>query len=325
MRISKAFLRAFLFCIVLILCVLFLNFLLVPYSSMMKRFRSFHEEEKNGNIDMLVIGSSLEFNSVDPEVMSEESGLHCAVFAPQGTNTETAYNCLVDALGANKISTVIIGWTMLDRFEYPYKPYPSNRRAQMYREMLCHSKHNFPLLALALKNIMKQRYTMTLFEYAAFPENAAQIKKAMQSRKYKKLPFEPESFFEKAMNMNDIYNPKYELVDVLACSYAKKPNPAENEYIEKIRDLCKEKEVDLYFISCPYPEIVQSKVRDYGLMLDESRKLFKSFSVNFIDMQQNFPEISGNENYHDCGGHLIIAAKVAYTKALVRYLKSCGN
>ena len=292
---------------------------------MMKRFRAFHEEEKKGNIDVLVIGSSLEFNSVDPSVMSEELGLHCAVFAPQGANTETSYNCLIDALGANRIKNVIIGWDVLDRFEYPYNLYPANRKAQMYREMFSHSKQNLPLMMLTVKNIMKQRYTMSLFEYAAFPENATQIKKTIQSRKYKKLPFESESFFESAMDMNDIFNSKYELGAVLASSYVKQANPAENEYIEIIRDLCKKNEIKLFFISCPYPQIVQTEIKDYRIMLDESKKLFDRFTIKFIDMQDVLPEIVSNENYHDCGGHLIIPAKVAYTKALAHYLKSCGN
>ena len=74
---------------------------------MMRRFRAFHEEEKKGNIDVLVIGSSLEFNSIDPDIMSEKLGQHCAVFGSQGANSEVAYYCLVDALGKNKLKTVV--------------------------------------------------------------------------------------------------------------------------------------------------------------------------------------------------------------------------
>ena len=324
MRISKPFLRTVLFCAILVLAVLFLNFLLVPYSSMMKRFRGFREDEKKGNIDLLVIGSSQEFDGFDAELMSEKLNMHCAVFAPQGGNTETSYYCLVDAIGRNNIKTVIIGWDMLDNFEYPYNDYPSNRRAQMYREMLADSQNN-PLLAkITWKNILEQRYTMTFFEYAAFPDNATQIKDVIQSRKLKKQPWiQTENTSTTAMDETDLHNPRYELDEVLARSYIAKVDDKKILYAEKIRDVCAEKGIVLYFISAPYPKIVQETVKNFSEMKDELKNIFEKIEIPLIDTynETDFPNMTENSNYHDCNGHFIVSAKQIYTRSVCRWLK----
>ena len=324
MRISSSFVKTLLFCFILVLCVVFLNYLLVPYSSMMKRFRGFREDTNKGNIDLLVIGSSQEFDGFDAEFMSRELGIHCAVFAPQGGNTETSYYCLVDALGKNNIKDVIIGWDMLDNFEFPYNDYPSNRRAQMYREMLKDCSNNYLLKRITLKNILTQRYTMTFFEYAAFPDNATQIKKAIKSRELKKQPWvQTENTSEIAMDETDLTNPKYELDDVLSRSYTTIVNPERVFWAEKIRDLCKEKDIRLYFISCPYPDVVQKSLKDFDVMVRNTKNEFKEHSLFLINTYDEsvFPDMSKNTNYHDCNGHFVISAKQLYTQNVCNILK----
>lgn len=322
MRISKSVIKSVLFCVILVLFVSLLNFLLVPYSSMMRRFRAFHEEEKNGNIDVLVIGSSLEFNSIDPYVMSESLGQHCAVFGPQGANSEVAYYCLIDALGKNKINTVVIGWDLLENFESPHKVYPSNRCAQLYREMIYHSKGNPNLFLLACKNILEQRYTMSFFEYASFPENALKIKDSITSRKEKHNPFIPETFFEKSFDETKISNSM--LASIIGSSY--KPSISDNEiiYIKKIQAICEKNNIDLYFITCPYPLIVQNYVKNFDSLLGCARDFFKMMSISYIDMydEKLFPHIADNSNYHDISGHMIIPAKIRYTGLVSDYIKN---
>ena len=321
MQISNPVIKSFLFCVILVFSVCFLNYLLVPYSSMMRRFRAFHEEEKKGNIDVLVIGSSLEFNSIDPDIMSEKLGQHCAVFGPQGANSEVAYYCLVDALGKNKLKTVVIGWDLLENFESPHKQYPSNRCAQLYREMISHSKNNPMLLELGCKNILKQRYTMSFFEYAAFPENALQIKDVISSRKEKLLPFTSETFFEKSMDISTISD--VELAYTFDSPYFASVSVNEIFYIKKIQKLCEEKSIKLYFISCPYPYIVQQYVKDFLVLTDCARNIFENLSISYIDMYDEnlFPNIADNSNYHDITGHLIVPAKKHYTELVCQYIR----
>lgn len=325
MQISKSqIVKSFLFVLTLILCVLAINFLLVPYSSMMKRFRGFNTDKKNGNIDLIILGDSHEYDGLDAKTMSDLLGINCVRFVVQGGNPETSYYCLLDALKGNNIQTAVIGWDLLDNFKVPAYTYPSNRRAQMYREMLKDSFGNAPLFLSAAGGMLNQRYTLTFFEYSAFPENIREIKEVIDSRKLLKEPFyETEKTSTESIDVNDIHNPKYDLDEILNTNYVPETNPETVEWVKKIQSLCERHGISLYFICGPYPKEIQEFKPESKECYAQTKNLFENLGINFIDTEnsQDFPDIHETSKYHDFYGHFTESGKQEYTKDVCKILK----
>lgn len=320
MQISKSqVIKSVCFIAVLLGAIAFINFLLVPYSSMMKRFRGFKFDRSQKTIKALVLGSSEEYDGFDADLMTETLGLNSAVFCVQGGLPQTSYYCLLDALPHCDLKVLVVGYSMLENFEFPYKVYPTNRQAQMYREMLKDSRGNSILRKTALKQILDQRYTFSLFEYAAFPENLTKIKKSIDSRKMWKEPWVITEITSTTPMSSE--NPK-DLDEVLSTNFTTSPDPEQIEYIKKIKQICQEKNIELYFISCCYPDCVQTSLPDFNQIVQANKKIFEDLDINFIDTynEKYFPDATKDEKFHDCWGHHVMESKLEYCKGACQWI-----
>lgn len=325
MQISKPFVKTAIFIFVLFCSVTFINFLLVPYSSMMKRFRGYRTfMENQKNIDFLVIGSSQEFDGFDQNTINSELDLNSYVFCVQGGIPETSYYILKDVISKNSPKTVLVGWDTIGNFEVPHSPYPSNRRAQMYRELLVDSKNNKPLLFTTLKNLLDQRYTMTFFEYAAFPENITEIKNSIESRKLLKEKWTQTETTSSNPMKYDGKNPNalknYD--EITSKKYGNEVYFEDKDFTLKLKKLCNDNNIDLYFVIGPYPEIIHENLEVYDKLVQQSRQFFEENDLNYIDSNSSYFEgLSKNENFHDCAGHLVMNSKIEYTRKICNFLK----
>ena len=320
MQISKSqIIKSVCFIVVLLGAIAFINYLLVPYSSMMKRFRGFKYDRSQKKIEALVLGSSEEFDGFDADLMTETLGLNSAVFCVQGGLPQTSYYCLLDALPHCELKVLIVGYSMLENFVYPHKVYPTNRQAQMYREMLKDSKDNPMLLKTAIKQILDQRYTFSFFEYAAFPENITKIKESIKSRKMMKEPWVATEVTSKAPMSKE--HPR-DLDAVLSTTFTTSPDLEQIEYIKKIKQICEEKNIELYFISCCYPDCVINSLPDFESIVQADKKVFEDLNINFIDTynENYFPEATRDENFHDCWGHHVMKSKLEYSKSVCQWI-----
>ena len=93
-------------------------------------------------------------------------------------------------------------------------------------------------------------------------------------------------------------------------------------YIKFIKKICAENGIELFFISVPCPDSVQENLRDFKKIRSAYEKLMLENDIKFINTYDDkfFPNMSKNSNFHDCNGHLVLPAKVEYTKMLCRYL-----
>jgi len=317
---SSKLIRLFIFCSLLIICILLLNFLLVPYSSLQKKFDAYHETAAKGNIDFIVLGSSQEGDGIKADVIDEETGMHSFVFSPQGGFPESSYLLLLDAASTNTIKTAVVGWDILQNLQTPQYIYP--HREEIYRELLPDSKHDPLLRKLVLKGIADQRYTVTFFEYASFPENLTDIPAVLKSK------FEPEEKVSDIPVPIDILHltakgDPFNYKNVLDRSYTDILYADDIEYMKKIADFAKEKSINLYVISCPLPDCIISALPKAASMQKVSADLFKSLGITYIDGcdQTVFPGSTADKNFKDCFGHLISPYCEIYTKLLCNYIK----
>lgn len=313
MRNSKI-LKSVLFILSLICFSRLLTFLLCPLSSLNKKFIAYHSVKEN--IDFLILGSSLELDGIDANVISKEFNENAFVMAPQGSYPESIYWLLVDIANKHNLKNLIVGWDILQNFELP--PYKYPHEEEIFREFLSDIKGNKELTKIVFKGIMKQRYTSTFFDWSSFPENIKNIPEVINSRK--KIVDKIEVF--RPMDLNDRKKSNFD--SVVNTVYGKKIQENDKEYILKIRDFCKKKNINMFVISCPIPEVIMDAVPEINDCIKISYDFMLDSEIQYIhcNNQNYFADSMNNENFKDCYGHIIPPYREIYTKAICAWIKS---
>lgn len=318
--------KSILFVVVLIVSVLVMNFFLVPYSSLMKKFENYHRVERKGNIDCLVIGSSLEGDGLIQDVISSELGENAVVFTPQGANPEVEYLLLLDVVSRNKVRTAIFGWDVFQNMMSPYYRYP--RSEQLNRELIKECWDDFELGKIMVSRYAEQRYSQSFFQFCSFQDNVKNIPGVLKSKKERRT--NPEKLVLVSdgtpIDASNIHNPSFNFDKLLSDEYTDTVNPKDFEYVIKIRDFCRDKGIDLFFLAAPAPKVSIDAVKLYNSMYANSKKAFVDAGIKFIDTFDNFyfPFSTENSNFKDCYGHITGAYRKDYTLAVCRYIMENG-
>lgn len=337
---NMAFVRMIVFCFVVVVCVCFLNFLLVPWSSLDQKFDTY--KLADGKIQALILGSSLE-ERIDRSLIADTFGFDTFTFSPQSGYPETSYYILLNAITTNDIKLVIAGWDLSQMFEVPHHKYPHEE--EFYRSFLPYLLHSKKIAHYVIKGILLQPYTYSFFKYASFPENLPVTKQVQRSKKQKKQNSVTRFFTVATMTQEaktaqapqenvpikkehtvdplDIENPRFNYHEIVDRKYKSTPYQSDIEYIKKIKDLCQEKNIPLYFLACPFPSVVINALPQFHDMYENSRLMFESLGVAFIDTLDKdvFPDITNNENFKDCAGHLSDKYVPIYTKGIIKSIK----
>ncbi len=290
----------------------------------MKKFENYHRVQAKGNIDYLVIGSSLEGDGLMQDVMAEELGGNTVVFTPQGSNPEVEYLLLLDVSSKNRVKTAIIGWDLFQNLMNPYYRYP--RSEQLNRELIKECWKSNELTKIMLSRYAEQRYSQTFFQFCSFQDNIKNISKVLKSKKERRE--NPENLVLVAdgtpIDVNDIHNPSYNFDKLLSDEYTDIINPKDFEYVLKIRDFCKKNGIELYFLSAPAPQVSIDAIAIYWSMHYNSKIAFKEAGINFIDTleQEHFPYSTENTNFKDCYGHITKTYRETYTRAVSSYINT---
>lgn len=335
MQDSKSAIRSVAFCAVAALCVAFLNFLLVPWSSLKMKFDAY--ESVNGKIETIVLGSSIDGDSIRPSVISEEFGANTFIFTPQSGYPEISYYNLLNATTSNNIKRAIVGWDILQNMQAPHYDYP--HQEEFYRAFLPYIFRSREIFLYVFNGIMKQPYTYTFFEYSSFPDNLLELKdvfKSKQRRKNQKetmlfassnFPQKPTSaenyeYFE-PIDASDIEKSNFNFHKVVDLTYTSKIYESDRKYVEMIKNLCEKNNIDLYFIYCPAPDIVIKTLPNYYEMLKSARDMFAELNIKYIDTfdENYFPDSTNNKNFRDCPGHMTRSYPEIYTKAICKWIK----
>lgn len=305
--------RSILFCLLVGAIAVTLNFLMVPLSSMKKKFNAYRSIDRN--IDFLVLGDSLEGDGVSAQIISERFGVNAFVFAPQGGYPECSYYLLVDVLKKHTPRTVVVGWDILQNFQQPAYQYPHSE--ELYRELLKDARGNPPLRSIILEKVLDQRYTSTFFEWASFPKNILRIQAVQRSKRLGSDNTETQK--QRPINVAELETySDFHYLDVIHRRYATQLQETDKDYMEKIKDLCDAKNIRLYVLANPIPDIIIEKVADIPDMRAASAEFFSRLQIPYIDAldQTAFPLSTVNANFKDCFGHVISPYREIYTGAI---------
>jgi len=315
-------LKTIIFCVVVIILTFLINYLLVPFSSVDVHFAEFHQAEKNGNIDILITGSSLETNGLKADVIETETGLHTCNFSPHGGFPESSYLLLLDSSIRNDIKVAIVGWDILQNMQVPKYVYPN--REELYRNLFADIKADASLGSLVIKGMAAQRFTYSFFKFASFPENINCLKEVRDSWN-KDISIEKIDNNKLHINEEELKSSdKYHFYKVTQRTYTDTIYEEDRLYFKKMKELCDEKGIRLFAISCPAPSCVVAAIPNFEQMHNAAKTMFCELGIDYIDgFNQNIFERSlETSNFSDCFGHLVSPYNVEYSRTVGRIIRS---
>ena len=314
--------KAIIFCLILVLCSRTMTFLLYPFSSLNQRFVRYHRITKN--IDILVLGNSLENCGFVPSVVEQNFKQNCGVLAPQGSYPESLYYLLVDAAYTHNVKTLIVGWDIMQNFQLPAYKYPHSE--ELYREFFNDMKGNKELQKIVFRNVMEQRYTSTFFDWSSFPENITEIPKVLASRKI--IVDDDDIASTEAIDESTLKtNKAWRYYQAINTNYGTIIQDNDKNYFLKIKDYCDKHNIQLYVISSPIPQCIFEVHPELFEAINISQQFFNNNNIKYINTTDKlyFPDVSNNTNFNDCFGHFITPYNETYTQYVCNWIKENNN
>ncbi len=100
--------------------------------------------------------------------------------------------------------------------------------------------------------------------------------------------------------------------------YTAEINGDDIRYIRKIKELCGERGIELYFLCCPIPQAVYDAIPETTAIMRNTRELFASLGIRFINGfdQSVFPGSMENAKFRDSFGHMRAPHNETYTRTI---------
>jgi len=256
-----------------------------------RKWDSYYEFSKKNNVDVLLVGNSHLYTGINPKNLSTSLGCNAFILASPGTGVADHYFTLEEALKVNNPKLVIIetyglhksnqylltGGALSDLF----KSFSARKNlvSKIIATPFLFSLKNYPY---AWSNTLRNHdYTSSNFNQ--IKQNIEMEKNNRSSSKNKKLYLGRYVRFQ--TGIEDTLLLKYEKSGAPVDGLKFEINTEANNYIQKITDLCKSKDIELIFLTLP---MYQKHVSNYS---NWKKKLAQSLGTEFssceywIDMQ----------------------------------------
>lgn len=331
---NKNILRAIIFCILIIGIISILNYLLVPWASVEKAYMAF--DEKKDNIDLLIIGDSLEQASFDKTIMSQELGCNVDFMTQAASFPECHYYMLLDSLTKqHHIKTVILGFGIMQNYQTPFY----DDKMLLRLEFLKRSCNNKELFLYAAKNTVNQRYLDILMPFSNNIANFNKIGGVLQSKKDRRLYLknkdkgvligdveakvinEDGEDFDMGVDPN-IHKEPRQIGRAVRKRYLSTMRDTDKKYLEKIKALCDANNIKLIVIASSVPARMQEEIPMMKTCMADTQSVMNALNINYIDTsnEKYFPNSCDTYNYRDWVGHYNVWYRSIHTKQVCEYL-----
>lgn len=316
--------RAVAFCAIVALAVGVLNFLLYPWSGMSQGYQAFDDVESN--IDLLILGDSLERASIDEDMMREYFGMSTYNFHIAAGHPECYYYMLLDALTRHGIKAVIVGYDILQQYQQPY----DDDKTELHRVFLRRSRGNWELFVFAASSLLETRYTTILFKFSAYLDNFDKVFAVLRSHSVKRQAMQGQvkANADAAVKEADeddtdsIIEPRGK--DRITHKHFAPPmRPNDKKYFAMMKRLCDAHKIPLIVTACAVPEMSQ-EVPGVTDCIEDMRHTMDELGITYIDTndQNYFPGSTYKYNYYDWVGHYHTAYRPVHTRQLCTYIKN---
>ncbi len=246
---------------------------------------TFYAETKQ--VDLIFLGSSHSYCTFDPEYFDMHTNLYSYQLGTPLQHPDTSYYMMKEILNYQKPKILVfeIYWDMIDdKFEL--------KQADMYLSALKNDilkeeyiKNVFPLNEKVKYYFKPTRYQQDAFFYYNkkltdfIQDNKVNIDIVKQNyvEYYKDRGF---LYTEKVISKEEFYETnQFRNLDGKTWNMDK----AQKDYIIKLKNLCDENDIKVYFITAPIANISMEYIKNYNLIHDKVSNLAKELNVDYID------------------------------------------
>ena len=244
--------------------------------------------EKRNSINILYLGSSHAYSSFNPYLIEEKTNLNGYVFATQQQPIWITYHHLIEALKYQKPKYVVLEVHMVAVQDKDYADEQVNRDAI---DKMRPSKNKLDVIKTSVKedkltyyfNIMKYHTRYKELKWIDFA--TVILNYSIDNKGYTKLP-----------NQNYIYEYNNEIIN----DEVEKITEKNELYLNKIINLCKEKNIELIFVKtpCDYTEDNYKKLNYISELAKQNEILFLNYIENIDELNLDY-----TTDFYD-SGHL---------------------
>lgn len=264
-----------------------------------RKWNYFYEMTKTDTIDVIFIGNSHIYTGLIPEAFSNTFGCNTFILASPGVSVVDAYYCLKEALLVTKPKLVVLetyslnstdSWDAKDGGLSDY--YKSFDSRHDIKEKIMSSPHIF--------NIENQAaaWSHTIRNHEFFFRDTNQIRENIrlkaEEEKNKKSKKKPENkldlgrFVRFSTGLTDSTLALYDSLGAVVKGEEFSVSEQCEEYLQKIKDLCKENDVELMFFTVP---MYSKHVVNYGEWHDKILSLVDTTKYKWLDLQNNYDSL----------------------------------
>ena len=291
-----------------------------------QRFGDFYDMPEN-SLDLVFLGSSHSYCTFDPELFDELLGIRSYQMGMPLQHPDSTYYTLLEVLGRQTPGIVVMElyWDMLR------KPFDLNQAVSFF-EVLRNDgliddyiKNVFPLSEKVKYKMLPIRYQADFFAYRSrliinrLDENyglKAQINQ-IPGEEYLK----PGGFIYCTYNMPE---EKYTYANAFLNFDGKDWafDKTQKKYISLIIDLCRENNIELFFVTAPIANISVDHIANYGYIHNTIADFAEENGIKYIDY--NIVNINtgmlGNVNFRD-DAHLNYSGSLIVGRHFAEWLK----
>lgn len=248
-----------------------------------------HELYGQDNIDVLFLGSSHSYRSINTAVLDEKWGVNTFNAGSGSQNLVGSYYLLREASRDNRISRVYMEVFYELQQDIPY--YKSPTAAYIISDYMKPSVNRITYLwdsggkdYLAHGLILARRNWQDLFE----PSKIRQLlenKKSPAYRNYSYVKFDDEEYAGKGFvrNYNEVQQGDFSASELFSPIPENAISEYNRDYLNKIIDFCRKEEIELIFYSAPMSDFRIRGVGNYDSYISQMKEFLKETDVPYYD------------------------------------------
>lgn len=300
-KILKFGMKIILFVLLFLIVNRIFRFLIIDDKDSYTRIM-FHEMYEQENIDVLFLGSSHCYRSVNLEIFDKEWGVNTFNAGTSSQQADGSYYLLREVGANNNIKRVYLEvyYDILrenENYRLPTASYiisdymkPSLNRFEYLWESggSDHLVHGF---------ILPRRNWNKFFDYSYLKDNIRnKLNKSYLNYEY--IDSGNEFYAGKGyVYSNDIIEQGNFFANACYAPIQESSISSKNkEYLNKIIDYCNKREIELIFYSAPVPDFRLINVGNYDLYILQMQELIKDYNVTYYDFNLCKPEWLAMEN-----------------------------
>lgn len=289
-----------------------------------KKWDSFYKFTEDNNVDVLLVGNSHLYSGINPKNLSSTLGVNAFILASPGTNIADSYFALKEALTRTKPNLVIIETFGINDFN-PYTltegPLSDHFKSFYARKDWVTKLISTPFLFKSDNYLYA--WSNTIRNHDFIFKDTAQLSKnisLMNEDKSENKKLYLGRFVRFQTGIENEVLAKYDSLGAPVDGKKYKYSKYAKIYIQKIKNLCEEKKIDLIFLTLP---MYHKHIKDYSYWKNKLTTLIDN--DKWLDMQSPYDTTSFTticfENTYNSNQHMTYNGSLIATYKLADYIR----